>query len=184
MIKGMPITPAVIGQISIGKVVEKNGKRLPEKDDCFAITAQVKQEDGWLLHPLHQVLADRSPNKKIHSIRPLINLCRALCAVLLILPAVATSQTAGQYRCWSYNVSGGGGSCRLAPPLVLNSDGTYQMSSEKGTYKVQDGRLVLSESKIRGPGKLQGGNRIIFEYDYKGMRHTVTYACQSCAGGK
>ena len=30
MIKGLMITPPVIGRISIGKVVEKNGKRLPE----------------------------------------------------------------------------------------------------------------------------------------------------------
>lgn len=34
MIKGLAITPPAIGRISIGKVVEKNGKRLPEKDAC------------------------------------------------------------------------------------------------------------------------------------------------------
>ena len=101
-----------------------------------------------------------------------------------MLPAAATGQVPGQYRCWSYNVSGGGGSCRLAPPLVLNSDGTYQMSSERGTYKVQGAKVILSESRIRGPGTLQDGNRIVFEYDYKGMHHTVTYACQRCAGAK
>lgn len=33
MIKGLAITPPVLGRISIGRVVEKNGKRLPEKDD-------------------------------------------------------------------------------------------------------------------------------------------------------
>ena len=33
MIKGLAITPPVLGRISIGKVVEKNGKRIPEKDD-------------------------------------------------------------------------------------------------------------------------------------------------------
>jgi len=32
MIKGLVITPPVLGRISIGKIVEKNGKRLPEKD--------------------------------------------------------------------------------------------------------------------------------------------------------
>lgn len=30
MLKGLAITPPVLGRISIGKVVEKNGKRLPE----------------------------------------------------------------------------------------------------------------------------------------------------------
>ena len=32
MIKGLAITQPVIGRISIGKVVEKDGKRLPQKD--------------------------------------------------------------------------------------------------------------------------------------------------------
>jgi hypothetical protein len=33
MIKGLAITPPILGRISIGKMVEKNGKRIPEKDD-------------------------------------------------------------------------------------------------------------------------------------------------------
>jgi hypothetical protein len=37
MIKGLAITPPVIGRISIGRMVEKNGKRLPEKDDQFTL---------------------------------------------------------------------------------------------------------------------------------------------------
>lgn len=68
MIKGLAITPPVIGRISIGKVVEKNGKRLPEKDDCFTITTQVQSKDGWLLHPLHAKLSDGSANAKIRAI--------------------------------------------------------------------------------------------------------------------
>jgi len=68
MIKGLAITPPVIGRISIGKVVEKNGKRLPEKDDCFTITTQVQQKDGWLLHPLHAKLTEGAANGKILAI--------------------------------------------------------------------------------------------------------------------
>ncbi len=68
MIKGLAITPPVIGRISIGKVVEKNGKRLPEKDDCFTLTTQVQNKDGWLLHPLHQKLMEGSANEKIRAI--------------------------------------------------------------------------------------------------------------------
>lgn len=56
MIKGLMITPPVIGRISIGKVVEKNGKRLPEKDDEFTITTQVQQQGQWVLHPLDEAL--------------------------------------------------------------------------------------------------------------------------------
>lgn len=52
MLKGLALTPPVIGRISIGKVVEKNGKRLPEKDDEFTLTSQVQNKDGWVPHPM------------------------------------------------------------------------------------------------------------------------------------
>lgn len=54
MLKGLVITPPVLGRISIGKVVEKAGKRLPEKDDQFTITSQVQGADGWLTHPFDE----------------------------------------------------------------------------------------------------------------------------------
>ncbi|AIJ45921.1 phage capsid protein [Comamonas testosteroni TK102] len=56
MIKGLMITPPVIGRIAIGKVVERNGKRLPEKDDEFTITTQVQARGQWILHPLDETL--------------------------------------------------------------------------------------------------------------------------------
>ena len=68
MIKGLAITPPVIGRISIGKVVEKNGKRLPEKDDSFTLTTQVQTKEGWMLHPLHQKLLEGTANAKIRAI--------------------------------------------------------------------------------------------------------------------
>ena len=63
MLKGLAITPPVLGRISIGKVIEKNGKRLPEKDDQFTITSQVQGKDGWLLHPLNEQLRADDENK-------------------------------------------------------------------------------------------------------------------------
>ncbi|AOX99270.1 hypothetical protein [Jeongeupia sp. USM3] len=68
MIKGLAITPPVIGRISIGHLVEKNGKWLPEKDDGFTLTTQVQTREGWVLHPLHQPLAEASPNRKLRAI--------------------------------------------------------------------------------------------------------------------
>lgn len=67
MLKGLVITPPVLGRISIGKIVEKNGKRLPEKDDQFTITSQVQSRDGWLLHPLNDELRE-TPDTKLRSI--------------------------------------------------------------------------------------------------------------------
>ncbi|KPM62876.1 hydrolase or metal-binding protein [Pseudomonas putida] len=63
MLKGLALTPPVLGRISIGKVIEKNGKRLPEKDDQFTITSQVKSKDGWLLHPLNDELRQSHGDK-------------------------------------------------------------------------------------------------------------------------
>lgn len=90
------------------------------------------------------------------------------------------SSVAGTYRCRSFNVGGAGRRC-TSPPLVLHPDGTYQMSSERGTYTVEGDQVILSESKIRGPGRLQGGNEIVFEYEYRGLRHTVAYMRQEGA---
>lgn len=68
MIKGLLITPPVLGRISIGRVVERNGKRLPEKDDQFTITSQIQTKDGWIMHPLDETLRKSSSNGKLRSI--------------------------------------------------------------------------------------------------------------------
>ena len=74
MLKGLAITPPILGRISIGKVVEKNGKRLPEKDDQFTLTSQVQSRDGWLLHPLNEELPNGKDGKlRSISIRLLFN---------------------------------------------------------------------------------------------------------------
>lgn len=67
MLKGLAITPPCIGRISIGKVVERNGKRLPEKDDQFTITSQVQGKDGWLPHPFDEAVR-KAQGGKIRSI--------------------------------------------------------------------------------------------------------------------
>ena len=64
MIKGLAITPPILGRISIGKIVEKNGKRLPEKDDQFTITSQIQSKDGWVKHPLDEQLRTKAPNQQ------------------------------------------------------------------------------------------------------------------------
>ena len=68
MIKGLTITPPVLGRISIGKVIEKNGKRLPQKDDQFTITSQIQGKDGWVNHPIDEKLRQHSGNGKLRQI--------------------------------------------------------------------------------------------------------------------
>ena len=68
MIKGLAITPPILGRISIGKIVEKNGKRLPEKDDQFTITSQIQNKEGWVKHPLDEQLRAKAPSQKLRTI--------------------------------------------------------------------------------------------------------------------
>ena len=74
MIKGLTITPPVLGRISIGRVVQKDGKRLPAKDDQFTITSQVQNKDGWINHPLDEKLRANNDGKLRHiPVRMLFN---------------------------------------------------------------------------------------------------------------
>ena len=68
MIKGLAITPPILGRISIGKMVEKNGKRLPEKDDQFTLTSQIQNKEGWVKHPLDEQLRAKALNQKLRTI--------------------------------------------------------------------------------------------------------------------
>ncbi|HXE51014.1 MAG TPA: hypothetical protein VN663_21740 [Ramlibacter sp.] len=110
----------------------------------------------------------------------------AVLLVLMTLPAAALAAQAGVqpgvYRCWSFNISGGAGSCRMSSPITIHADGTYDESSTHGTWRARGNRITLSELKMRGPGVV-AGNKIVFEYDFRGMHHTVTYLCQECGGG-
>lgn len=111
------------------------------------------------------------------------NLCPKLGTTLLLLFAAAQAQALqpGTYRCASYNVSGGGGSCRNFQPLILNADGSYRFSSTRGRWSMQGRQLILSESTLWGPGQPVGQDSIRFEYDYRGWHHVLTWTCQDCS---
>ena len=68
MIKGLAITPPILGRISIGRIIEKNGKRLPEKDDQFTITSQIQNKGGWVKHPLDEQLRAKAASQKLRTI--------------------------------------------------------------------------------------------------------------------
>ena len=97
---------------------------------------------------------------------------------LILPPAHAQDKPphplAATYRCDSVQVEGKKQRC-TSPPLVLNSDGSYQLWNEQGTYMVLDKYVVLSESRKRGPGRLIKGREIIFEYFNKDRKFTVTF---------
>lgn len=74
MLKGFLLTPPIIGRLSIGKVINKDGKRLPAKDDEFTLTSQIQTKDGWRKHPLDEQLRKNTEGKlRVIPIRLLFN---------------------------------------------------------------------------------------------------------------
>ncbi|MBT1536037.1 phage capsid protein [Ralstonia solanacearum] len=63
MLKGLAITPPVIGRITIGSTKEVNGKRRPVAEDQFTVTTQVQNRGEWVLHPLNESLRKATPGK-------------------------------------------------------------------------------------------------------------------------
>ena len=91
------------------------------------------------------------------------------------LPARADTYLSGTYSCTKVEVAGTAHPC-TAPSLELNSDGSYQILSERGTYEIVAGRwLVLSTSKNHGKARLDGTKLIIFEFVSGGKKNKITY---------
>ena len=106
--------------------------------------------------------------------KTLFSLVMFFCTAL-VASAATTADIAGSYRCYSANAGNVASNCRLFTPILLQADGTYSVSSEKGTYRVKGDTITLSASKLRGVGKMVDGTKLRFEYDYKGLHQVVTY---------
>lgn len=95
--------------------------------------------------------------------------------VLGATPARAQASLSGTYACVSVEVAGKVHRCS-APSLEMNSDGSYQILSERGTYEIVRGHwLVLSAAKNHGRARLDGSKVIIFDFVSSGKRSKITY---------
>jgi hypothetical protein len=98
-------------------------------------------------------------------------LAGGLCSV----PARAQERLTGKYRCVRLEIEQKTAPCQ-SPPLVLNSDGSYQIWGEEGTYELVQGRwLILSHSRRRGLGRMISPREIVFEYRVGDKRCRVTF---------
>src|SRR2546427_12635476 len=96
-------------------------------------------------------------------------------SLLWVCPSIrAGSMSSVSFQCASLVVNGRSGRC-TSPPLVLYPDGKYKIWGEQGTYKIEGNRLELSESRKRGRGRLLPGRQIVFEFNYRGKKHIVTF---------
>lgn len=95
--------------------------------------------------------------------------------LLLGAPARAQASLSGTYKCVSVEIAGKIHHCS-APSLEMNSDGSYQILDEHGTYEILSGHwLVLSAAKNHGRARLDGSKQIIFEFISGGKRSKITY---------
>jgi len=95
--------------------------------------------------------------------------------VVAAIPAHGQTHLSGTYNCTKVEVAGKTRPCS-APSLELNSDGSYQILAERGTYEIVAGRwLVLSTSKNHGKARLNGSKLIIFEFISSGKKSKITY---------
>jgi hypothetical protein len=112
--------------------------------------------------------------------RWLNNLVKVLIAGAVALvfsgtPARAQESLSGTYKCVSVEVAGKTLRCS-APSLEMNSDGSYQILTEHGTYEILRGHwLVLSAAKHHGRARLDGSKVIIFEFVSGGKKSKITY---------
>ncbi len=119
------------------------------------------------------------PTMRNHN-RLLYNLAKVLIlgAVALVFtgaPARAQASLSGTYKCISVEVAGKSHRCS-APSLEMNSDGSYQIFNEKGTYEILRGHwLILSAAKNHGRARLDGSKEIIFEFVSGGKKSKITY---------
>ena len=102
-------------------------------------------------------------------------LLSAIVAVAGAKPARAQASLSGTYNCISVEIAGKSHRC-TAPSLEMNSDGSYQILAERGTYEIVSGHwLVLSAAKNHGKARLDGSRQIIFEFVSGGKRSKITY---------
>ncbi len=87
-----------------------------------------------------------------------------LALLMLFIPAGhAQSEVSGRYRCAEAKVHGKAVPCQ-STPLVLKSDGRYEIKGREGDYFTTGSWLVLSDDQKRSRAKIAPGHRILFRY--------------------
>ena len=111
--------------------------------------------------------------------KTLCSLCKTLFSGVAVLvfaamPVHAQPNLSGTYNCIRVEVAGKTQPCS-APSIELNSDGSYQILAERGTYEIVGGHwLVLSATKNR-KARLDGSKEIDFEFMSHGKKSRIIY---------
>ena len=113
------------------------------------------------------------------SVRVARSLCRflPLAALLLLLTHASPAQDAnvsGRYQCVQAKIRGKVIACNAAP-LILKSDGKFELRGWEGNYLVNGQWVELSDSLIKTRAKIEPGHKILLRYHGKHGFVEMTY---------
>lgn len=113
------------------------------------------------------------------SVRVARSLCRflPLAALLLLLTPASPAQDAnvsGRYQCVQAKIRGKVIACNAAP-LILKSDGKFELRGWEGNYLVNGQWVELSDSLIKTRAKIEPGHKILLRYYGKHGFVEMTY---------
>ena len=142
---------------------------------CFWLTAHwIAQRGPQAAYTLGQRLTMKSSCAAIKGVAKVITM-GVLALAFNCTPVRAKSSLSGTYNCVTVEVNGKMHRCK-APSLEMNSDGSYRILAERGTYEILRGHwLVLSTSKNHGKARLDGNKEIIFIFESGGKKSKITY---------
>jgi hypothetical protein len=107
-------------------------------------------------------------------------------ALLLALtpPAPAeTTDVSGRYQCTQAKVKGKLIACNAAP-LILKTDGHFELRGWEGNYLVKGQWVELSDSLVKTRAKIEPGHKIVLRYHGKHGFVEMTYERRIAELGK
>lgn len=87
----------------------------------------------------------------------------AILVALLPVSQAQTTEVSGRYECTQAKVHGKAVRCNGAP-LLLKSDGRFELRGWEGSYLVNGSWVELSDSSVKSRAKIAPGHKIVFRY--------------------
>ena len=109
-----------------------------------------------------------------------------LAALLLALTPASPAQTtdvSGRYQCTQAKVKGKVIACNAAP-LILKTDGRFELRGWEGSYLVNGQWVELSDSLVKTRAKIAPGHKIVLRYHGKHGFVEMTYERRVAELGK
>jgi hypothetical protein len=95
----------------------------------------------------------------------LVRTIAAAAILFFVLPAsnAQTVDLSGRYQCAQAKMHGKVIPCTAAP-LILKSDGRFELRGWEGSYLVNGEWVELSDSLVRAKAKIEPGHKIVLRY--------------------